>query len=271
MGDFIYNGEHSIDFKTEDETVWANTWLDWKLAPSVRPVVNPPEPKKEYVDVPGADGSLDYTEALTDVRYQNRTGSWTFLIDNGYWDWSMLYTEFMTRYQGKKIYVRLTDDPDYMYTGRIEINQFNQNKDYSSFTINYTLEPYKYFADSAMGRWWKWDELFGTPAYFGPISVKNYTERNILNPRRGDVTEVYAGASSSMSFELFRYSREASSDPNHPIIHAMKEDTRYHQKDIEMGDYSEEPIFTLNPGEVVLMKIYGDGILYLDVGAGKRL
>ena len=264
MGDFIYNGEHSINFKVENEDDdWRNTWENWKLAPSTRPIVNPPEPKKEYVDVPGADGSIDYTEALTNVRYQNRTGSWTFLIDNGYWDWSVLYTEFMELYQGKQVMVQLTDDPEYYYLGRIEVNQFNQAKDYSSFVINYTLEPYKYPIDSFMNRWWKWNELYGTPSYFGPFKVNEYAERHILNPNKKDTVEVYYGATDRMGMDLYRYQTDPSGE--HKAI------LQFRNRSIEPGDRIEPYIFTLGPGEVVLVKVYGTGIISFDCGGGKRL
>lgn len=268
MGDFVYNGEHALEFKIEDDAndYWRNTWENWKLAPTTRPVVNPPEPKKEYVDVPGADGSIDYTEALTNVRYQNRTGSWTFLIDNGYWDWTVLYTEFMTLYQGKKVMVKLVDDPDYYYLGRIEVNQFNQNKDYSSFVINYTLEPFKCPMDSFANRWWKWDELFGTPAYLGPFNVDGRTERHILNPTNNE-TPVYYGATDRMGFDMYRY--HAMSDyfgnRSSEIVIDMRNVT------LEPCDRSEEPLFTLSPGEVVLVIVYGTGIISFDCGSGKRL
>lgn len=263
MGDFVYKGEHSINFKVEnEEDEWRNTWDTWKLAPSTRPVVNPPEPKKEYVDVPGADGSIDYTEALTEVRYQNRTGSWTFLIDNGFWDWPVLYTEFMSLYQGKQVCVQLTDDPDYYYIGRIEVNQFNQNKDYSSFVINYTLEPFKYPIDSFMNRWWLWNELYGTPSYFGPFKVDGFAERHILNPSKKDTVEVYYGATDTMGLDLYRYQR--SGGENIAVL-------QFRNKDIEPGERIEPYIFTLAPGEVVLVKVYGTGIISFDCGSGKRL
>lgn len=269
MGDFVYNGEHALNFKVEDDSsdYWRNTWDNWKLAPSTRPVVNPPEPKKEYVDVPGADGSIDYTEALTKVRYQNRTGSWTFLIDNGYWDWTVLYTEFMTLYQGKKVMVQLVDDPDYYYLGRIEVNQFNQNKDYSSFVINYTLEPFKYPMDSHMNRWWKWNELYGTPAYLGPFEVNGSTERHILNPKSEETTSVYYGATDRMGMDIYRYLSMASygGGTSSDIYLDVKNMT------LEPCDRSEEPIFELEPGEVVLVIVYGVGIVAFDCGDGKRL
>ena len=268
MGDFVYNGEHALEFKVEDDVndFWRNTWTNWKLAPSSRPVINPPEPKKEYVDVPGADGSIDYTEALTNVRYQNRSGSWTFLIDNGYWDWTVLYTEFMTLYQGKQVMVRLVDDPDYYYVGRIEVNQFNQNKDYSSFVINYTLEPFKIPLNSFMNRWWKWDELFGTPAYLGPFEVKGRTERHILNPTNDEIS-VYYGSTDRMSMDMYRYYGMTDYYGNKSSYAQIA----IHNKSLEPCDRSEEYLFILQPREVVLVIIYGTGIISFDCGNGKRL
>lgn len=266
----VYHGAHSINFKVEnEEDYWRNTWDNWKLAPSSRPIVNPPEPKKEYVDVPGADGSIDYTEALTKVRYQNRTGSWNFLIDNGHWDWPTLYTEFMTLYQGKLVMVQLTDDPDYYYLGRIEINQFNQAKDYSSFTINYTLEPFKYPMDSFMNRWWKWDELFGTPAYLGPVNCAGITERNILNPSQEDEMPVYYGATDRLSYDLYYYTEVPGSNSGSIYEHRAVMEQRNQQ--IDPCERSEEPIFVLGPGEVKLIRIFGTGIVSFDCGNGKRL
>ena len=270
MGDFVYNGEHSINFKVDDgNDDWRNTWDTWKLAPSSRPVVNPPEPKKEYVDVPGADGSIDYTEALGRVRYQNRSGSWTFLIDNGYWDWPSLYTEFMSLYQGKQVMVQLVDDPDYYYLGRVEVNQFNQNKDYSSFVINYTLEPFKYPMNSSMNRWWKWNELFGTPTYFGPFECNKITERNLINPSADDTVDVYYGSTDRMGLDMYRYESYPSIDTKQPYDHkavlAIKNET------LEICDRSESPLFSLGPREVVLVRIYGIGIVSFDTGDGKRL
>lgn len=270
MGDFIYNGEHSINFKVDDgNDIWRNTWENWKLAPSVRPVVNPPEPKKEYVDVPGADGTIDYTEALTRVRYGDRTGSWTFLIDNGYWNWPTLYTEFMTRYQGQKVMCQLTDDPDYYYLGRIEVNQYNQNKDYSSFTINYTLEPFKIPLDSYMNRWWLWDELFGTPSYFGPFKCAGTTERNLLNPDQNEETPVYYGATDRMGIDVYRYESMYNSDPRQPIQHYLEQIVK--NVTLMECERSDEPLFTLQPGEVVKLVVYGTGIVSFDCGTGKRL
>lgn len=80
-----------------------NTWEDWHLIPSSRPVVNPPTPKTTYIDIPGGDGIIDLSTALTGYPvYNNREGSWNFIVANGYENWCDLYGNILEYLQGKK-------------------------------------------------------------------------------------------------------------------------------------------------------------------------
>lgn len=68
---------------TNDRGETKNTWDDFYLIPTKRPLVNPPSVKEEYVDIPGANGSLDFTEALSGaIHYGMREGSWEFIVDS---------------------------------------------------------------------------------------------------------------------------------------------------------------------------------------------
>ena len=73
-----------------------NSWDDWHLIPTSRPVFNPPKPKLKTVDVPGGDGLLDVSELLTGYPvYENRTGSIEFMVHNGYEEWQVAYSNIM--------------------------------------------------------------------------------------------------------------------------------------------------------------------------------
>lgn len=177
MGDFIYEGEHSIGIDGR------NTWDYWHMAPSSRPYVAAPKVKTEYVDVPGANGQLDYTEVLTGgVRYGQRTGNWQFLIDNGYWDWPVLYSDLLEYLHGKKHKIVLSDDPEYYYQGRLEINCNFSAKDYSTCQISYNLDPLKYPIGSTANDDWMWNDLFSNTIIFGKFNVNREKARNIINP-----------------------------------------------------------------------------------------
>lgn len=127
-----------------------NTWDDFHLVSNSRPVVAPPEVRTMYIDVPGVDGSLDLTTVLTgDVLYKNREGSWEFTVVNYYHgfndeDWALVYSKILNHIHGKKHKIILEDDPDYYYLGRLAIDEWHSDRNYSKITINYTLDPYKY-------------------------------------------------------------------------------------------------------------------------------
>lgn len=134
-----------------------NTWDDWHLIPSSRPLFNPPTVKTNTVDIPGGDGVLDLSTALAGrPTYNNRTGSWTFYVENGFKDWSVLYSEIMVYLHGQTFKAFLEDDPGYYYEGRFSVNAWKSDKDYSQITIDYDVGPYKKDS-SVVGSEWLWD------------------------------------------------------------------------------------------------------------------
>ena len=168
-----------------------NTWDDWHIVPSSRPLFNPPEPKTEYVDIPGADGSLDYTETLAGIKYKNREGSWEFIVMNEYEDWAVKYTTIMAFLQGKKMRVVLEDDPLYFYNARLKVNEWRSEKDYSRIVIDYVAEPYKYPINTTASYDWLWADLFYNIIYYGTFDVNETKERNLINPTGAAVSPVF--------------------------------------------------------------------------------
>lgn len=135
---------HSIIFSDGNSN--RNTYNNWHLVPESRPLVNPPKKKTNYVNVPGSNGSLDFSEVLTGYPvFEDREGSWTFYVLNGYEGWQVIYTSIMAFLHGKKIKVTLEDDPNYYYEGILSVNKWESVKDYSKITIDYKLFPYKYW------------------------------------------------------------------------------------------------------------------------------
>ena len=181
MGDFIYNGEHSITIDPDGLNI--NTWKDWHMAPQSRPFVASPPIKEEYVDVPGADGALDYTDALTGkARYGRRTGSWTFIVDNEYGDnWPEFYTTIMTRLHGKNFdKIVLDDDPDFYYKGRLSVSGGFGNRDYNTVQIGYNLDPYKRPIGMSDRSNWAWNKLFGLTIFYGSFNISGMKLHDIF-------------------------------------------------------------------------------------------
>lgn len=140
-----------------------NTWADWYLIPSSRPVFNPPAPKTKYVDIPGSDYHLDLSTALTgDIAYEGRQGTLDFIVDNGQLSdyreslWSALYSDIMDYLHGKLLKATLEDDPYFYYEGRFSVNSWKSNEHNSEISIDYTVSPYKYEVNSSLEDW-VWD------------------------------------------------------------------------------------------------------------------
>ena len=142
---------HSITFGDK------NTWTDWHLIPQSRPVFLPPDMKTNYVDIPGADGHLDLSEALTgSVLYKTRTGSISFYVDNGHEEWYHIYAEIMNYLHGQKMYAILEDDPSFYYEGRFTVNSWKSEPHNSEIVIEYDVSPYKIDIQSSKEDW-LWD------------------------------------------------------------------------------------------------------------------
>lgn len=134
-----------------------NTWDDWKILPTERPVFAPPKPKTTYIDIPGGNGALDLSESLAGYPvFKNRTGSFKFRVMNDYVEWHERYTEIMEHLHGRQMNAVLADDPNYFYRGRFTVDGWASADTWSEITIGYTVEPYKWSVLSSTDPW-LWD------------------------------------------------------------------------------------------------------------------
>jgi hypothetical protein len=150
-------------------------------------VFNPPAVKTVYIDIPGANGKIDMTEALAGYPlYDNREGSFEFIVANGYRaSWIGGYQKFANWLHGKDLRCVLDDDPSFYYEGRFSIDNWTSNNDgtWSNVTFNYNVKPFKYSINSSMDDW-LWDPFnFETDIIYklNEISITRQTNFKILN------------------------------------------------------------------------------------------
>lgn len=122
-----------------------NTFYDWDLILTSKSVT-PPEPKTNYVDLDGADGTLDLSEALTgEVVYKDRTVSATFWTDHGTRaERTLLLSRIRQALHGKKVKIVEPDDPDHYFFGRVIIKDETNNRAYTTISIECPCEPWRY-------------------------------------------------------------------------------------------------------------------------------
>lgn len=162
---------HSITFNDEK-----NTWEDWHLVPVTKPVFAVPSVKTQYIDVPGRDGSIDYTENKEggDVNYGMRQGSFEFYFLPDYDEWHIVLENLRGYLHGKRFSkVVLEDDPGYYYTGRFAINNWDTSDQFTTVTIEYTADPFKYELNPSDENY-LWD-----PFDFEHDVVRNYADISV--------------------------------------------------------------------------------------------
>lgn len=184
-----------------------NTWKDWHLVPTSRPVVNPPKAKTNYIEVPGADGALDISSVFTgQILYSNRQGTWEFRVDPKFMDWTEIYSLIMKDVHGNFVKVILEDDPEYYYEGRLFVNQWLSDKDNSTITIEYNLAPYKKYKLS--DRRWIWDTFnfeTGLVREYRNIVVNKEHTMNVIGDRMSCIPTITVSDDMKLIYENKEY------------------------------------------------------------------
>lgn len=107
--------------------------------------IPPATPKTTYIDVPGADGSLDLTESHGEVKYKDRDCKFTFTMHpSDKTDFEEKKTEISNLLNGKMCKITLDIDADYYYQGRCSVDKYNQNINLKQFVVSAKVKPYKY-------------------------------------------------------------------------------------------------------------------------------
>lgn len=163
----MYDGRHSVTFFPDGlDGNMVNTWDDFGLIPTKRPIFDPPEVNyANYVQ----SSELDTLNLQANLNRRGipsaRHASWTFIayhenvsdepnpyasdpsyIDDGtLYNQPTLYSRLMYTLHGRNCTIRLRDDADeFFYRGLVEIKGWNAEDHFSEVTIEVTADPYKY-------------------------------------------------------------------------------------------------------------------------------
>lgn len=148
---------HSLIFcpYNDPTTELKNTYDDWLLLPSKKPVIVLPPVRTNFVEVMGMNGTLDASGILdtsTQVyenkkpTYGMRESSIEFYIPEYKQNvtFESLKRSIASFLHGKNLSVKLASDPNYYYRGRWEVNEAHTDEHWSMITIDYHLEPPAY-------------------------------------------------------------------------------------------------------------------------------
>lgn len=105
--------------------------------------IPPATPKENFIDIPGGDGSVDLTEALGEVKFNDRAGTFTFTVlpqD----DFEEKKRQVSNLLNGRRFNRIIVDkDPNFFWTGRCKVNDYASDKNIHQIVVGAVLAPYK--------------------------------------------------------------------------------------------------------------------------------
>lgn len=106
-------------------------------------VVGAAEPKTNFVNIPGTDGTKDLTEQPAGrVTYKDRKLSWTFALYPSD-DWAEKLREVTNALSGRRCKITLDENPDYYFDGRVAVKSYPRDKSLRQITVEATCAPYQ--------------------------------------------------------------------------------------------------------------------------------
>lgn len=192
-----------------------HTYRDWGLLPKTRPTIAPPAIRTNYVDVPGLDGQLDLSEALTGcVGYQTRDFSAEFLVIDARNRWDTLYSEILDTLHGQRVKIILDEDPRYYYMGRVTVNTLKSDRKTATISIKAVCDPYKLEIAGSLDDW-LWDAFnfeTGSIRDYKALTVDGTLTLTIPGTRRPCVPTITVSDAMTATFGGKEYALTAGSN-----------------------------------------------------------
>lgn len=103
-----------------------------------------PKVKTEIIDIPGADGSKDLSEALAGrPLYGNREIDIALVSPHQRHDWLQMISRLANFIHGKSVRVVFDADSDYYYKGRCSVEKFDSGEMLPDVSVKISADPYK--------------------------------------------------------------------------------------------------------------------------------
>lgn len=186
-----------------------HTLKDWNLGWTAI-TLGFPEAKTYEQDVPGADGTLDITEAVTggDVKYKNRSLSLEFETpDEDFFEWGPIISDIANYLIGKKMKIILDTDPSFYYVGRLTIDVEKTDRINGKLVMSGEVDPYKYEVCSSLEDW-KWDTFnFETDIIreYKDIKVSREYELHIPGRRKRIIPTIECDSTMEVTYNGISY------------------------------------------------------------------
>lgn len=136
----IYTYQHTSFEPASGPAIYLDTTLGLLTQ---RIEIEPAKAKTEYLDLPGADGSVDMTEALgLGVLYHDRTIVWTLALRPDQ-DWYTVMSAVSDALNGLRFARIKVDASTYYYTGRVTVESHASDNLLHQIVIAARVAPFR--------------------------------------------------------------------------------------------------------------------------------
>ena len=197
---------YGISIYVEDTGKTYHTLNDWDMALGNNNYIGEPEMETTYIKIPGRNGLIDVSEAISGRRiYKKRQLAFELGGRRERLAWDSIISQFRNNIDGRICRLTLDNDPSYYWRGRVYIEGFDRFRELGTFELNVpTADPYKYSKTSSAEPW-LWDPFnFNTDmvTYIGAISVAGTKTVTIPHGHMATSPEIVVSDMTSSTFTV---------------------------------------------------------------------
>lgn len=142
-----------------------------------------PNPKTNYISVPGASGNIDLSEVFGRILYEDRSSlTFEFALRGDFDLWDVATSKIAAMIHGKKCNVIVDNDLSHYYVCRLSVDRSKTKRSVGTIAISGTAEPFKYDICSTAEDW-LWDTFDfeeGTLREYKEVAVNVYNKDMVL-------------------------------------------------------------------------------------------
>ena len=197
---------YGISIYVEDTEKTYHTLDDWEMALGNNNYIGDPEMETTYIKVPGRNGLIDATEAISGRRiYKKRQLEFELGGVRDRLNWDSIISGFRNNIDGRICRLTLDNDKSHYWRGRVYIKGFDRFRELGTFTLAVpTADPYKYSVTSSAEPW-LWDPFnFETDyiTYIGAVTVNGTETVTIPAGHMATSPELVVSDKTSSSFTV---------------------------------------------------------------------
>ena len=190
--------------KNENINIWFGDWGsydDWGLQLEGMGI-GFPTPRENKISVPGRDGTLDLSEVLSPITYEDRQISFTFSLAGRHEDLHTRASAIANKIHGKKIRIIVGTDPGYYYEGRMKVEAGMEDDVVENIILSGEVYPYKYEINDGTEDW-LWDPFDlenGVIREYKDLMVAGQRKVVIIGRRKPEMPEVICDTEMTLKY-----------------------------------------------------------------------